>query len=152
VETLDRREIAEASIEAYGAVFVVESIEAACELANRIAPEHLELMTEDDERASQMIENAGAIFFGAWSSEPVGDYLAGPNHVLPTVGTARFSSPLGVYDFLKRQSLIRYTRNAIEKNADAIAAMADAEGLTAHKRAVLIRIGAGGQGPGDGGE
>jgi histidinol dehydrogenase len=97
-------------------------------------------MTADDERAAEMIENAGAIFFGAWSSEPVGDYIAGPNHVLPTVGTARFSSPLGVYDFLKRQSVIRYSRESIEKNADAIAAMADAEGLTAHKRAVLIRI------------
>lgn len=140
LDALERREIAKASIETYGAVFVVESLEAACELANTIAPEHLELMTEDDERAAQMIENAGAIFFGAWSSEPVGDYLAGPNHVLPTVGTARFSSPLGVYDFLKRQSVIRYTRAAIEKNADAISAMADAEGLTAHKRAVLIRL------------
>jgi histidinol dehydrogenase len=140
METLERREIAKASIDAYGAVFVVESLESACELANQLAPEHLELMTEDDERAARMIENAGAIFFGAWSSEPVGDYLAGPNHVLPTVGTARFSSPLGVYDFLKRQSVVRYTRGAIEKNADAIAAMADAEGLTAHKRAVLIRL------------
>ncbi len=136
---LERREIARASIDKYGAIFVVESLEAASELVNRIAPEHLELMTEDDERAASMIENAGAIFFGAWSSEPVGDYLAGPNHVLPTVATARFSSPLGVYDFLKRQSIIRYTREAIERNADAIAAMADSEGLTAHKRAVLIR-------------
>jgi histidinol dehydrogenase len=97
-------------------------------------------MTSDDERAASFIENAGAIFFGAWSSEPVGDYLAGPNHVLPTMGTARFSSPLGVYDFLKRQSVIRYTREAIEEAADDIAAMADSEGLTAHKRAVLIRI------------
>jgi histidinol dehydrogenase len=138
--SLERREIARASIDKYGVVFEVESLEAGCELVNRIAPEHLELMTADDERAAEMIENAGAIFFGAWSSEPVGDYIAGPNHVLPTVGTARFSSPLGVYDFLKRQSVIRYSRESIEKNADAIAAMADAEGLTAHKRAVLIRI------------
>jgi histidinol dehydrogenase len=140
IESLERREIAQASIEAYGAIFVVESLEDGCDLANRIAPEHLELMTEDNDRAAEMIENAGAIFFGAWSAEPVGDYLAGPNHVLPTVGTARFSSPLGVYDFLKRQSVIRYNREAIEKHADAIAAMADAEGLTAHKRAVLIRM------------
>ena len=86
-----------------------------------------------------MIKNAGAIFFGEWSSEPVGDYFAGPNHVLPTGGTARFSSALSVHDFLKRQSIIRYTREAIEESADSIAAMADAEGLTAHKRAVLIR-------------
>jgi histidinol dehydrogenase len=139
VETLERREIARASIDGYGAVFVVDSIEAACELANLIAPEHLELMTSDDQRAAAMILNAGALFFGEWSSEPVGDYLAGPNHVLPTLGTSRFSSALSVYDFVKRQSVIRYTRAALEKNADAIATMADAEGLTAHRRAVLIR-------------
>jgi histidinol dehydrogenase len=139
LETLDRHRVASASIERYGAVFVVQSIEAACELANLIAPEHLELMTEDDERAASLIVNAGAIFFGAYSSEPVGDYIAGPNHVLPTLGTARFSSALGVHDFLKRQSVIRYNRSALEKNADAIAAMADAEGLTAHKRAIRIR-------------
>jgi histidinol dehydrogenase len=138
--TLERREIARSSIENYGAVFVVDSIEAGCDLVNLIAPEHLELMTAENERVAALIENAGAIFYGPWSSEPVGDYFAGPNHVLPTMGTARFSSPLGVYDFLKRQSVIRYTKEAIEKNADAIAAMADAEGLTAHKRAVLMRL------------
>ncbi|MFL6276994.1 MAG: histidinol dehydrogenase [Blastocatellia bacterium] len=137
--TLERRDIARASLDSYGAIFVVDSLEAACELSNRIAPEHLELMTADDETTAQMIENAGAIFFGAYSSEPIGDYFAGPNHVLPTVGTARFSSPLGVYDFLKRQSVIHYTREAVTRHADAIAAMADSEGLTAHKRAVLIR-------------
>ena len=146
LQRLERREIAAASIDRYGAVFVVESIEAACELANSIAPEHLELMTEDDDRAATLIENAGAIFFGAYSSEPVGDYIAGPNHVLPTLGTARFSSALGVNDFLKRQSIIRYNRGALQTNADAIAAMADAEGLTAHKRAVLIRTETGGEG------
>ena len=140
LETLERREIARASIDKYGAVFIVESIDAGCELVNLIAPEHLELMTAENERVAELIENAGAIFYGAWSSEPVGDYFAGPNHVLPTMGTARFSSPLGVYDFLKRQSVIRYSREALEKNADAIAAMAEAEGLTAHKRAVLMRI------------
>jgi histidinol dehydrogenase len=139
ISELERREIARRSINSYGAAFVVRTIEEACELVNLISPEHLELMTADDEGAAEMIKNAGAIFFGAWSSEPVGDYLAGPNHVLPTVGTARFSSPLGVYDFLKRQSVIRYTREAIEMNADAVASMADAEGLTAHRRAVNIR-------------
>ncbi|MEK6303021.1 MAG: histidinol dehydrogenase [Acidobacteriota bacterium] len=139
IATLERREIARASIDSYGAAFVVDSIEAACDLANLIAPEHLELMTFDDEGAAELIQNAGAIFFGEWSSEPVGDYLAGPNHVLPTLGTSRFSSALGVHDFLKRQSVIRYTREALEKNADAISAMADAEGLTAHRRAILIR-------------
>jgi histidinol dehydrogenase len=145
LDTLERREIARASIDRYGAIFLVETLEQGCELVNLIAPEHLELMTEDDERAAEMIENAGAIFFGAWSSEPVGDYFAGPNHVLPTVGTARFSSPLGVYDFLKRQSVIRYSRQAIQKNADAIGAMADAEELTAHKRAVQLRKDEGGR-------
>ncbi|MFY9607672.1 MAG: histidinol dehydrogenase [Blastocatellia bacterium] len=139
ITTLERLEIARASIDHYGALFVVDSLEAGCELANRIAPEHLELMTSRDDRAAELIENAGAIFFGEWSSEPVGDYLAGPNHVLPTLGTTRFSSALGVHDFIKRQSVIRYTRQALEKNAGAIAAMADAEGLTAHRRAVLIR-------------
>ena len=139
LESLDRRDIARASIDAYGAVFVAESLEAACDLSNRIAPEHLELMTADDGAAARMIENAGAIFFGAYSSEPIGDYFAGPNHVLPTVGTSRFSSPLGVYDFLKRQSVIHYSQAAVARHADAIAAMADSEGLTAHKRAVLIR-------------
>ena len=94
-------------------------------------------MTSEADRAAELIENAGAIFFGEWSSEPVGDYLAGPNHVLPTLGTSRFSSALGVHDFMKRQSVIRYTRQALERNAGAIAAMADAEGLTAHRRAVL---------------
>jgi histidinol dehydrogenase len=139
LESLERHQIASASINNYGAIFVVESIEEGCELVNLLAPEHLELMTADNESAAQQIENAGAIFFGEWSSEPVGDYFAGPNHVLPTVGTARFSSPLGVYDFMKRQSVIHYTREALEKNAEAIAAMADAEGLTAHKRAILVR-------------
>jgi histidinol dehydrogenase len=137
---LERREIACASIESYGAVFVVESIEAGCELINLIAPEHLELMTGDNDGAASLIQNAGAIFYGESSPEPVGDYLAGPNHVLPTAGTSRFSSPLGVYDFLKRQSVIRYSADGIRHNADAIAAMAEAEGLTAHKRAVLMRV------------
>lgn len=139
LESLERREIASASITGYGAVFVVGSLEAGCQLVNLIAPEHVELMTKENERALDLIENAGAIFFGAWSPEPVGDYFAGPNHVLPTVGTARFSSPLGVYDFLKRQSIIKYNRASLEKNAASIAAMADSEGLTAHGRAVLIR-------------
>jgi histidinol dehydrogenase len=137
---LERRDIAADSIERYGAIFVVPSIEEGCQLVNLIAPEHLELMTANNDEILESIENAGAIFFGDWSSEPVGDYLAGPNHVLPTLGTSRFSSPLGVYDFVKRQSIIRYTREAIKANALVISAMADAEGLTAHKRAVMERI------------
>lgn len=141
LDSLERSAVAHASIECYGAVFVVESIETGCELVNRLAPEHLELMTGENERALGLIKNAGAIFLGAWSTEPVGDYFAGPNHVLPTDGTARFASPLGVYDFVKRQSIIDYSREALERGASDIAAMADAEGLTAHKRAVLLRMG-----------
>jgi len=139
IATLERNETARASIENFGAIFIVETIEEGCKLINHLAPEHLELMTSNNESAAKLVENSGAIFFGPYSPEPVGDYFAGPNHVLPTVGTARFSSPLGVYDFVKRQSVIEYTREAVEKNGDAIAAMADAEGLTAHKRSVLIR-------------
>ena len=139
VRELERQEIAEKSIDQFGAIFLVESLESGCELVNEIAPEHLELMTNENDRILPLIKNAGAIFFGDWSSEPVGDYLAGPNHVLPTLGTARFSSPLGVYDFVKRQSLIHYSREALEANSRAIAAMADSEGLTAHRRAILVR-------------
>jgi histidinol dehydrogenase len=140
LQKLERTSIARDSISRYGAIFVVTSLEEGCELVNQIAPEHLELMTSDDERAAGLIQNAGAIFFGQWSPEPVGDYIAGPNHVLPTMGTARFSSPLGVYDFLKRQSVIRYSRARLLSEAEAIARMARAEGLTAHGRAVLIRF------------
>jgi histidinol dehydrogenase len=139
LEHLERREIAASSIQHYGAIFVVDSIEAGSDLVNQIAPEHLELMTRDNDRAASMVRNAGAIFFGDWSSEAVGDYIAGPNHILPTLGTSRFSSPLGVYDFVKRQSVIRFTREEILGLSDALAAMADAEGLTAHKQAVLAR-------------
>lgn len=146
IESLERKSIARASTDRYGAVFVVESIEAGCELVNRLAPEHLELMTRENDHVFGLIENAGAIFLGSWSTEPVGDYFAGPNHVLPTMGTARFSSPLGVYDFLKRQSVINYSRGALETNAADIVAMANAEGLTAHEHAVIIRAKARGDG------
>jgi histidinol dehydrogenase len=137
---LSRSDIARDSIERYGVVFIVGSLREGCDLVNLIAPEHLELMTANNDEVLQSIENAGAVFFGDWSAEPVGDYLAGPNHVLPTLGTSRFSSPLGVYDFVKRQSTIRYTKEAISENARMISAMADAEGLTAHKEAVLKRL------------
>jgi histidinol dehydrogenase len=137
---LARREIARASLERYGAVFVVDSLERGCELVNRLAPEHLELMVEDPERAAARVRHAGAIFFGPYSTEAVGDYYAGPNHVLPTGGTARFMSPLGVYDFVKRSSIVKYTRARLEKTGPAIAAIARAEGLTAHERAITIRL------------
>ena len=110
------------------------------EIANRIAPEHLEVMTAEAESMAAQIENAGAVLIGPWSSEPVGDYFAGPNHVLPTNGTGRFFSPLGVYDFLKRMSIIRYSEKAIKKNAKAIAAVATEEGFIHHAAAVLKRL------------
>jgi histidinol dehydrogenase len=137
---LERREIAGASIENYGAIFVVRDVEQGCSLVNRLAPEHLELMVADPEAAAAMVRHAGAIFYGPYSTEAVGDYYAGPNHVLPTGGTARFMSPLGVYDFVKRSSVIKYTAERLAKTGPAIAAIARAEGLTAHARAVEIRL------------
>jgi histidinol dehydrogenase len=137
---LERREIARESLARYGAVFVVDTVERGCELVNLLAPEHLELIVEDPDAAARLVRHAGAIFFGPYSTEPVGDYFAGPNHVLPTGGTARFGSPLGVYDFVKRTSIIRYTRERLAKTGPTIATLAEAEGLGAHKRAVTIRL------------
>jgi histidinol dehydrogenase len=111
----------------------------AIEVANRRAPEHLEIVTEGAERVATGIRHAGAIFLGDETPEPVGDYLAGPSHVLPTSGTARFASPLGVYDFVKRTSVIRYTRSRLAEDADAIIALAEAEGLYGHAEAVRVR-------------
>ncbi len=138
--SLERRAIAAASVESFGAIFVVDSVEQGCELVNRLAPEHLELMVDDPEAAAALVRHAGAIFFGAYSSEPVGDYFAGPNHVLPTGGTARFMSPLGVYDFVKRTSIVKYTRERLRETGPAIVAFARAEGLGAHARAITIRL------------
>lgn len=137
---LDRIEIARASLDRYGAIFLVDSVEHGCELVDLLAPEHLELLVEDPDRAADLVTHAGAIFFGPYSTEPVGDYFAGPNHVLPTGGTARFMSPLGVYDFVKRTSIIKYTRERLQKTGAAIATLARSEGLTAHERAVLLRM------------
>ena len=107
---------------------------------NMIAPEHLELLLADPEPLADKIHSAGAIFFGPYSCEPVGDYFAGPNHVLPTSGTARFASPLGVYDFLKRTNLIRYSQSALQKNRAYIATFALAEHLDAHAESVRVRF------------
>jgi len=111
----------------------------AANIVNKIAPEHLEIVAKNQDDLEKMIENAGAIFVGAYSSEPVGDYFAGPNHVLPTNGTARFASPLGVYDFLKRTSIIRYSQKALQKNATDIVEIAKSEGFYHHARAVEVR-------------
>ncbi|KUK83008.1 MAG: Histidinol dehydrogenase, partial [Pelotomaculum thermopropionicum] len=135
-----RKEIVERSLEDYGAVVVTGNIDEAFELANRFAPEHLELMLEEPLRWLTRVENAGAVFVGAHSPEPVGDYLAGPNHILPTGGTARFYSPLGVDSFLKKSSLIAYTGATLAQMGDAVIKMAAVEGLEAHANAVRIRL------------
>jgi histidinol dehydrogenase len=137
--SLSRREIIERSLADFGALIVVESLAAACALADRIAPEHVEVITEDDEATAARINHAGAIFIGPYSPEPVGDYFAGTNHVLPTGGAARFSSALGVYDFLKRTSVIRYTREELTRTAASIERLALAEGFEAHARSATIR-------------
>ncbi len=137
---LPRKEIAERSIEDYGAIVLTQSLDEAIEIANIIAPEHLEVCTADPFALLSSLKNAGAIFLGNYSPEPLGDYFAGPNHTLPTSGTARFFSPLGVYDFVKRQSVISYSRKAFEKATEHVAAFADAEGLTAHAEAIRIRM------------
>jgi histidinol dehydrogenase len=137
---LPRRAIIEQSLAAYGAIVLVGALEEACAIANELAPEHLELMTNDDEGVAAQISEVGAIFFGAYTPEAVGDYFAGPNHVLPTGGAARFSSALGVYDFVKRTSLLSYSSGAIRRSAGSIAALAAVEGLDAHARSTLIRL------------
>lgn len=137
---LTRRAIVESSLKRYGAIVFVDSLDEACSIANELAPEHVELMTKDDEGVAALIRDAGAIFFGMYSPEAVGDYFAGPNHVLPTGRAARFSSALGVYDFVKRTSLLRYSSEAIKLSAERIAALAAAEGLDAHARSALIRL------------
>ena len=136
---LPRESIALKSLESRGAILLVDSLEEGAMVVNRLAPEHLEILTEAPMEIAALIENAGAIFLGAWSTEPVGDYFAGPNHILPTGGTARFSSPLSVDDFLKKTSLIQYSREALRRDAAAIATLARREGLEAHARAVEIR-------------
>ena len=139
-EDLPRRSIISRSLSDFGALFVVETIEEGCELVNELAPEHLELIVKDEDATAARVRHAGAIFFGAHTPEAVGDYFAGPNHVLPTGGASRFSSALGVQDFLRRTSVIRYTREELQRTAPLIAALAEAEGLDAHARSALIRI------------
>lgn len=141
IRSLERRDTCRQSLSNFGAVIVTDTLAEAETIVNRLAPEHLELQLRDAESFSRKIRNAGAIFLGSYSPEAVGDYFAGPNHVLPTSGTARFFSPLGVYDFLKRTSVIRYSRRLLEKEACAIATLARAEHLTAHARSVEMRRG-----------
>jgi histidinol dehydrogenase len=139
LELLPRRAIATASLNNYGAIVVVNTVDDACAIANWIAPEHIQIVTADDEKIAAKIRHAGAIFFGQHTPEAVGDYIAGPNHVLPTGRTARFSSALGVYDFVKRTSILRYSSEAFTKVSDSIAVLAECEGLAAHARSASIR-------------
>ncbi|WBL14448.1 histidinol dehydrogenase [Sutcliffiella sp. NC1] len=138
--TLPRQEIARASIEQFGAIYVAESLDEAVETVNSLAPEHLEVLTNEPMSVLPMIKHAGAIFLGRFSTEPVGDYFAGPNHVLPTNGTATFSSGLSVDEFVKKSSVIFYSEKALQQNGEKIAAFARLEGLEAHARAVDIRL------------
>jgi histidinol dehydrogenase len=140
LSTLPRQEIARSSIDSYGAVLLVDSLEAGIDVVNQLAPEHLEVLTVDPMRLLGYIQNAGAIFLGPYSSEPVGDYFAGPNHIIPTNGTARFSSPVNVDDFLKKSSLIYYSKEALLANGDKIMTLARHEGLEGHARAIEIRL------------
>ena len=140
LSNLTRAEIATESLENYGAIVVTETINEAVDISNLIAPEHLEVCTKNPFDLLPLIKNAGAIFLGNYSPESLGDYFAGPNHTLPTSGTARFFSPLGVYDFIKRQSVISYSRDAFKAVASDVEAFAQAEGLTAHAGAVRIRV------------
>lgn len=139
-EYLSRKEIIEKSLEDYGAVIIADSREKAVEIANRIAPEHLEVLMDNPMELLGSLDNAGSVFLGHYASEPLGDYFAGPNHVLPTSGTARFFSPLGVASFTKRSSYIYYTREALEEAKDDIVLIAEKEGLTAHANAIKVRF------------
>lgn len=140
LKSLPRKEIAASAWEEFGGIYVAETMEEAIAAINELSPEHLEIQTKDAMNVTGAIKHAGAIFIGAYSSEPVGDYFAGPNHVLPTNGTARFSSPLNVDDFQKKTSLIMYSKEDMERNAAKIAAFARLEGLEAHARAVEARL------------
>ena len=138
---LPRAEVARQSLAAYGAIILAKDLDDCAEMANQVAPEHLELCVRDPYALMAKIDNAGAIFMGHYSPEPLGDYFAGPNHVLPTSGTARFFSPLSVDDFVKKSSLICCTRGELEAVADQVILLAQQEGLDAHANAVAIRFG-----------
>ena len=140
LKTLSREEIARKSIEERGAIIVASSMEEAIDLMNEIAPEHLEVMTKNAFELLPYIKHAGAIFLGENTPEPIGDYLAGPNHTLPTGSTAKFYSPLNVENFMKKSSIINFSKNAINELGEACALLADTEGLTAHAKAVRIRL------------
>lgn len=141
VKELSRKDIITKSLDQYGYILLVDTMEEAIDIANEIASEHLEIMTEDAFMVMTKIKHAGAIFIGEYSSEPLGDYFAGPNHILPTNGTAKFFSPLGVDDFVKKSSIISYSREALEPIHNDIITFAEAEQLTAHANSIRVRFG-----------
>jgi histidinol dehydrogenase len=134
-----RRDIIEESLSGYGYIFLTKDIESSIALANELAPEHLELMVKDPFSYLSQIKNAGAIFLGDYTPEPIGDYFAGPNHTLPTSSSAKFSSPLGVYDFMKKSSIVYYPKSALDEVADKVIKFAVSEGLDAHANALRVR-------------
>lgn len=140
LETISRRQICKKALASRGAIIITRDLDEACALASQAASEHLELAVADPEAMLPLIKNAGAIFMGRFTPEPIGDYIAGPNHVLPTEGTARFSSPLGVFDFIKRTSLIKCSQDSFAKIGPAASQLAASEGLTAHKLSVDLRL------------
>ena len=140
VKTLSRREIIEASLDNFGAVIVCSDISQVIDFANELAPEHLEVCCENPMEYVGKLDNAGSVFLGNYSPEPLGDYFAGPNHVLPTSGTARFFSPLSVDSFIKKSSFIYYTREALERDAEDVVRFAETEGLTAHANSIKVRF------------
>merc|ERR1711879_847476 len=140
LKTLSRREIAKKSIDERGAIIIASSMDEALELMNEIAPEHLEVMTTNPFELLPKIKHAGAIFLGENTPEPIGDYIAGPNHTLPTGSTAKFYSPLNVENFMKKSSIINFSKDAIDELGEACALLADTEGLTAHAESVRVRL------------
>ncbi len=137
---LSRREIIESSLRDFGSIIVCQNLEQAAELANEVAPEHLEIITRQPRALLPLIRNAGAVFLGAWSPEPLGDYLAGPDHVLPTSGTARFFSPLSAENFLKTMSVIEYDQDSLSPVGQEIITLAETEKLTAHANSIRLRM------------
>jgi len=140
LQLIKRQSIAEEAIEKFGRILLTDSLGMAIKLVNFIAPEHLEIMVEDPMSILGEIKNAGAIFLGAYTPESVGDYVAGPNHILPTCGTARFYSPLGVYDFVKKSSVLSFTKEGLKKVVGPLEIIANAEGLDAHAKSATIRV------------
>lgn len=140
IETLERKEIIEDSLKRYGGILIVSSLDEAVDLSNLIAPEHLEIMVENPFELLGKIKHAGSIFMGAYCPEPLGDYMAGPNHVLPTTGTARFYSPLSVDDFIKKSSFLYYPKEALLDLKDDIIKFTEYEGLTAHGNSIKVRF------------